>query len=197
MIDNLLQGFPIICTKNNRPYKNLISFCQKHGIDQEILSRTWDIDEIKKLLSSINRSQNEKISLESILWNNFARGGAFSYFLFEADKKEISEEYIEMADKLSQAIGSSLSSSKRLHWAKSFQSLHSENGKTEKQIHEVLDWYLKNYDFPKVRSVMNAEEFCNYYHKIYKSMQIHKEERKPQHSKLRNAYHEPDKQYPC
>jgi len=138
------------------------------------------------------------LSLENILWNTFARGGGFSYFLFEADKKQTPQKYIEMAEVLSQAIGSSLTPSKKLHWAKEFQSLHNENGKTEGQINEVLDWYLQNYDYPKVRSVMDAEEFCSYYGKIRKSMQIQKEDRKPQRPKLSQAHHgDPNKQYPC
>lgn len=181
MIDRLLQGFPIFPkpTQKTFPHKNLSNFCTKHGVDPSILHKQWSLEEIKSVLSLIERElpDDQKHSLENVLWNGFAKGGGFSPFLYKADQKQVPEDYLVMADKLAAAIGVPLTEGKRIDWAKNFQLLHSENGKTEEHIHEVLDWYMQNYDYSKVRSVSDAQEFCDYFNKIRKSMKIKEEDR--------------------
>ncbi len=176
MIENLMNGRPVICNKNNMPAKSLENFCKKYNIPDELLFKTWSISEIKRVLYTIVKNENQRLSLDSTLWNNFAKGGGFSYFLFEANKKQLPKKYLEMAETLSKAIKITLPPNKRLDWAKEFQILSEENGRSEQEINEILEWYVKNYDYSKVKSVMDAKEFREYYMRIRKSMQIQKEQ---------------------
>ncbi len=203
MIDQLLTGKPIAPkpTKEDQPIKPLLNFCTKHNIDTDILHKQWTAQEICKILQLIDQGlpDDQKYGLQEVLWNKFATGGSFSYFLHKADQKQVPERYANMADKLATAVGTTLSEAKRIDWAKEFQELLGENGKTDKQVDAVLDWYMKNYDYPMVKSVRGAQEFCDYFHKISKSMQIKETPNTDRpRSKPTQAIGRPaGKQYPC
>jgi hypothetical protein len=178
MLLQLLQGYPIFEKAGHAPHQKLLNFTHKFGIDPNLLTKTWTEDEICSILQSITSENHGRYSLPELLFNQFAKGGEFSHFLFEADKQQVLPRFIKMADKLASAIGKPLSTSQQLSWAKEFEGLVKE-GKKQAEIHTVLDWYMKNYDYQRVRSVSTAQEFCDHYNKIRKSMQIQQEERKP------------------
>ena len=182
MLQDLLDGKPLQSTNKGQPTKPLLNFASKHGINNDLLHKKWSPQEICDSLEAIvdNWQEQEgtdaKATLEEVLWNHFAKGGGFSHLLFHADKKEVPQDYYDMADKFRQAKGGQLTNGKRLDWAKQFQNLCETEDKSSEQVHIILDWYIINYDYVKVRSVEDAQEFCDYYNKIKKSMQIQKSE---------------------
>ena len=172
VIENLLSGLPIQHTKNGLPYKNLQAFCSKHRIDPELLSKKWPINQIKKIMRSIHahlsESSSNKISLDSIFWNNFANNGGWSWFLFKASENSVPKQFQGMAVKLSQAVEQNLTEAKQMSWARDFQLLCDASPANE--VDEVLDWYMQNYDYQYVKSVISCKDFCQFYKNIKKSM---------------------------
>jgi hypothetical protein len=191
VIENLLKGLPIQSTKDGQPYKDLKAFCTKHKIDPELLSRKWPKNTIKGILRSIHKHLSDeggpdKISLDSIFWNRFAKNGGWSWFLFKAAEKTIPDEFVEMASKLSQAIQISLTEAKKMNWARDFQELCQI--KPNQEVNEVLDWYMSNYDYLYVKSVQSAKQFSQFYPNIRKSMLNQENDNKPTPPKGSNLH---------
>jgi hypothetical protein len=175
IIDNLLNGLPIQYTKDLQPYKNLQAFCSKHSIDPGLLTKKWPVNQIKKIMRSIHKhlagetgNCAKGISLQTVFWNSHAQNGGWSWFLFKASENSVPDQFQGMPAKLAQAMGQNLSEEKQMSWARDFQLLCNNNPVDE--VNEVLDWYMQNYDWQYVKSVISCKDFCQFYKNIKKSM---------------------------
>jgi hypothetical protein len=191
VIENLLNGLPIQSTKDGQPYKDLKAFCTKHKIDTELLSKKWPKNTIKGILRSIHKHLSDeggqdRIPLDTLFWNSFAKNGGWSWFLFKAAEKNIPAEFVEMASKLSQAVQTSLTEAKKMNWARDFQELCQT--KPNQEVNEVLDWYMSNYDYQYVKSVQSAKQFSQFYPNIRKSMLNQENDNKPTPPKGSNLH---------
>jgi hypothetical protein len=180
MLYNLLNGHPLQNKKNGQPTKVLLEFFQRNNINHDLLAKRWSKDEICQVLKRISEEvPDEKLSLNAVLWNRFGTNGAFSKFLIIADRGSVGKVFVDMASKLAGVLCPTISSTKREFWGKSFEELSKSYSVEE--INRVLDWYVNNRDYKYVKKVKNAYEFCEYFDKIKKAMEVKlKEEQPPQ-----------------
>jgi len=180
LLYNLLNGYPLQKKKNGQPTKVLLEFFQRNNINHDLLAKRWSKDEICQVLKRISEEvPDEKLSLNAVLWNRFGTNGAFSKFLIIADRGSVGKVFVDMASKLAGVLCPTISSTKREFWGKSFEELSKSYSVEE--INRVLDWYVNNRDYKYVKKVKNAYEFCEYFDKIKKAMEVKlKEEQPPQ-----------------
>jgi hypothetical protein len=172
-LDNLLQGLPVVCKKDNRPTQPLINFCNNFSVPESLLNKQFTGQEIKEILQRIHDnelSENNKRDLPSVLFNNFAsRNKAFSLFYREAARLQVDNKYTRLAKKLASVINPELSSDKLLPWAKEFEKL-IEDGRDYREVKEVVEWYVVNWNDKYTPVVDDGWEFCEKYSRIRRQM---------------------------
>lgn len=93
-INNLLDGKPLVRNQNNTPFKPYKDFLARDEIPPALHSRKWiekEITDILEMFHSDQSNKTNKVSLNTVFWNNFAkiRGGGFSWFIHTAAQTDL------------------------------------------------------------------------------------------------------------
>ncbi|MFP4526720.1 MAG: hypothetical protein ACLFNL_10055, partial [Bacteroidales bacterium] len=179
LIDNLLSGLPLVKTKSNRPVKPLENFASRFDLRSELLTKTWTADEIINVLERVveeDLRENEKRSLPSVFWNNFAaRSQAYSLFLIKADQANVPKEYYKLARCYAKIVNPEIDKPHLMVWSKDFEQFINSNGTSVDDVKEVLDWYKDHIDDKFVPKSDDAEEFIFKFRKIKRAMERYKQ----------------------
>lgn len=171
-IDRLLEGKPLLCTKDDKPTKPLLNFIEKHSIRSQLLFKQWTTQEIIQVLQTIHDQHlKEPTALDTVLWNQFSgRNRSFSWFLFVADQQFISEKYISLARKLADTINPDLDKARLIDWSKEFEDMIIHGGVNIGVLSEVLDWYDEHISDKYTPQAFHILEFRDKYDRILNAM---------------------------
>lgn len=175
MLSALLQGIPIVSSKNYQPRKELRNFFQIYKIDQVYLRKKWTVDKIKNnLLTAValrnNHKESGKVSLPVMLWNEFAsrdKDGlktAFSWFYYALALEVTPAEYEKIAEEIASYLKTK--NPPLLKWANSLYCFVKEEELDLPYVHYLLQWYLRNRTQAYMPVVRSMDEFIQKYHQI-------------------------------
>ncbi len=166
-IGNLLSGSPLVQRKDKTPTLPFANFMDKFKINSGLLHKQWTADEIKQILTTIQERDPVQRSLSAIFWNNQSQlSKIFSYFMFEASKKQIDAKYVGLARKLAKILNPELPRDKIYAWAKEFESLVEEEKENVNEIKTLIIWYGNNIHDKYTPQAEHAAEFVDKYNKI-------------------------------
>ena len=172
-IENLLSGHPLICKNDNQPTKPFLDFINQNHLPESLWHKTWTEVEINNIFQVINDDvpEGEKISLNQILWNAFAKrkGGGFSLFLYTASQATIPKEYFELTKTLADIVGIRLKKNQEIEWAQDFQQFAKKEEISSKQIISLLSWYKNNKDNKYTLVIDSPQELQEKYIKLLRA----------------------------
>jgi hypothetical protein len=193
-INNLLQGFPIICKKDSTPTERMTQFNESFNIPPKIIHKKWTPAEIKQHLKTIvNSAAYDGRGLNSVFWNNFngKRAKGFSLFLSEYKKEKTPKKYNILVGKFCKLLKIPLPAvGKHKSWAIMLQELHEQH--STKKIMSVMQWQAANSEGKYAFVVEGMEEFVDKFDRIHKRMLAEKSGKKKGFvgSDLENRKHE-------
>lgn len=171
-VSNLVDGRAILCTKDGTPYKSLLDFVQKHSISSALIEKQWDLRSIRSVIRCVHNQLPESgpHSLESVFWNSHAKGGAFSWFLFIADRKEADPVSIELVEQIYSQEGVPVApKSKQMNDAKLMYQFLAERDLDE--VKAVLAWHIARPDTDQYKHrVSDTQEFISKFPNIQAAM---------------------------
>lgn len=178
LIHRLLEGQPVVHKKNGQPTKYLQEFADNEQIPEDIIYKKWTVDEIKAVLSNIDFTSlptKTKKGLPDTLWNNFAKNGGFSLFLYQACQEyymtsptdEDEETYIDIVYDLGKAIHRILDQDEIVKSAHALQDfLEDTPDASIDETQQIIHWYAQNREDQYTPIITNTTEFIEKYFRL-------------------------------